>query len=185
MARRALVLAHRAPLGVSHLRASIVPSLYSADAFGPARCAEPARYACLQGIGCAAHPRRAPLGAPLIPPNRLRRIDPFAPSALRALACVGSACMAGPCLFSRLSFPHHLLRDRSPRRGAVKAHQAVSSPLAAGRTTPGASSLTAPRRALLWPRAMNSGKTVATRPTGFLVPTPPESPKRALNLGIR
>jgi len=33
-----------------------------------------------------------------------------------------------------------------------------------------------------WPRAMNSGKTVATRPTGFFVPTPPEDPKRAPNL---
>lgn len=102
-----------------------------------------------------------------------------------ALRLRGVGAEGGRCLSSHLSFPHHLVRDHSPRKGAVKARQAVSSPSAAGRTTPGASSLTAPLRPLLGPRAMNSGKTVATRPTGFFVPTPPEDPKKAPNLGIR
>ena len=118
-------------------------------------------------------------------PNRLRRIGPFAPAALRAVACVGSACIAGPCLFSRLSLPHHLLRDRSPRRGAVKARQAVSSPLAAGRTTPSASSLTAPRRALLLVAGDELRKDGGNEANRVLRADPTGSLKRALNLGIR
>ena len=93
--------------------------------------------------------------------------------------------MAGLCLFSRLSFPHHLLRDRSPRRGAVKARQAVSSPSAAGRTTPGASSLTAPRHALLLAAGDELRKDGGNEANRVLRADPTGSPKRALNLGIR
>ncbi|WP_366556921.1 DNA repair protein RadC [Serratia marcescens] len=73
-------------------------------------------------------------------------------------------------------------RDRSPRPCAVKARRAVSSAAPAGRTNPALGSLTAPVRALLWARAMNSGKTVATGPTGFLVPTAPNSRKAGLRI---
>jgi hypothetical protein len=152
---------------------------------------------CIEGRGWSLHLRPGPWGrscALRLPPgDRLcspspprwawRPCDtaepamPDRPSRLRrcALRLRGVGVKGARCLFSCLSFPHHLVRDRSTHGGAVKARQAVSSPLAAGRTTPSASSLTAPPRALLWPRAMNSGKTVATKPTGFFVPTPPEA----------
>ncbi|KAG1272740.1 hypothetical protein G6F65_011494 [Rhizopus arrhizus] len=122
MAGRAVVLRIEPPAASRPCRASIVPSLRSADASGPASSFGPARL-------------RLPCG---------RRGSPL------------------PC--------------------AIKARRAVSSAAPAGRTNPALVSLTAPVRALLWPRAMNSGKTVATRPTGFLVPTAPNSRKAGLRI---
>ena len=75
----------------------------------------------LQGIGCAAHPRRAARGAPVNTPNRLRRIGLLRAFGAARYRLRGAGVTDGPCLFSCLSFPHHLLRDRSQRRGAVKA----------------------------------------------------------------
>jgi len=64
-AGRAVVPCIEPPMVSRLFRASIVPSRCSSDVFGPTRGAGPARWACLQGSGCAAHPRRAGLGAPV------------------------------------------------------------------------------------------------------------------------
>lgn len=87
-----------------------------------------------------------------------------APGHAGALAArrgsVASLVIHGRWPAIRLSPPSSLSRDRSPRRLAVKARRAVSSPAAAGRTNPCASSLTASPRRPGSSRAMNSGKTV-------------------------
>lgn len=118
-----------------------------------------------------------PAALRLAPLHSAEPAAPDRPSRLRrcALRLRGVGAEGGRCLSSHLSLPHHLVRDRSPRRGAVKARQAVSSPPIAGCTYLALASLTVPRRASCQPRAMKSVKTVATRPTGFFVPTPPEA----------
>ena len=147
MAGRAVVrIAHRAAApfghGVSPLRASIVPSLRSADASGPASRSGPARFAC-RAVGTQ--------GGPL----------PVFPDSITLSATVARSV----------------------------SHQGAQGRVlgcACGPHPPCACFLDGPVRALLWPRAMNSGKTVATGPTGFLVPTAPNSHKGwAPNLGIR
>ena len=127
--------------------------------------------------------RLAPCGLPSFP--RSARLTPPArlpASGLRASLAVrfGTQRRPLPC---PAVFPDFITLPATVARSRVPSRRAGPCPrCAAGRTNPALVSLTAPVRALLWPRAMNSGKTVATGPTGFLVPTAPNSRKAGLRI---
>jgi len=99
----------------------------------------------------------------------------FAPAALRASLAWGrrgERAVACPAIF-----PESITLLATVARGRVPSRRAGPGPRLRLRAAP-------TLRLLPWrhpsarspsSRAMNSGKTVATRPTGFFVPTPPEA----------
>lgn len=173
------------PAHQRHFILGIQPMLSIVDCMGvPGQETWPVALSC-----CASNPLRgfAPDGLPSFP--RSARLTPTARiprSGPARFACVRFGTQGRPLPCPAVS-PDFITFSATVAPGRVPSRRAGPCPrCAAGRTNPALVSLTAPVRALLWPRAMNSGKTVATGPTGFLVPTAQNSRKAGLpNLGIR
>jgi len=130
-----------------------------------------------------AVPRSRPWRASIVPfPPVGWRLRPGLTSGPARCACVVSAPSAARGHWRPL--PSSITTSATVARHPVPSRRARPCPRLRLRAAPALAlaSLTAPGGALLWSRAMNSGKTVATGPAQVFAPTPPEDPKRAPNL---